>query len=186
MAARDFQAARALAQLPLPANPDGDMKSEGSLTRRIIALLNSDHAELSEAVRTFKRRHLGIYDVQMVAVLKSVLDGSPTAVAEKLNDLVNSYRRSVTHYDLMRYVDVTALALYELIQQFSPELVAEFDTSRKGPWDAEYVEWTRQVDDISEHYEVSSIPEVLRTHLLEFQPLEWGAWVRENWNQTEE
>ena len=183
MAARDFLAARRLEQLSLPAHPEGDMKSEGSLTRGVVALMNCDQSELSEAVRTFKRRYLSVYDVKLVAVLNAVLEGSPTEVAGKLNDLVNCYRKSVNRYEMMRYVDTTALGLYELIQQYSPVLVSEFDTTRKGPWDSEYFEWSRTIDDITIHYEVDSIPKALRPHLLEFHPLEWGASVRENWDQ---
>lgn len=183
-AARDFQAAREIVRLSIPKGPDGDLKSEESLTCGVVALMNSDREELSEAVRTFKRRHLGVYNVKMVALFKAVLEGSPTEVAEKLNDLVNSYRQSVRSFTLMRHVDVNAFGLYELIKQFSPELVSEFDTTRKGPWDAEYFQWSQQVDDISKHYEINSIPEVLSPHLLDFEPLEWGAWVRENWDQT--
>lgn len=159
------------------------MKSEGSLTRGVVALMNCDQSELSEAVRTFKRRYLSVYDVKLVAVLNAVLEGSPTEVAGKLNDLVNCYRKSVNRYEMMRYVDTTALGLYELIQQYSPVLVSEFDTTRKGPWDSEYFEWSRTIDDITIHYEVDSIPKALRPHLLEFHPLEWGASVRENWDQ---
>ena len=81
-------------------------------------------------------------------------------------------------------IDPHVHGLYELCQRFSPEVVQEFDTQRKLPWDREYYEWSSGIDDIKEFYDVDAIPEVMHPWLLKFEPMPWGIEVRNRWDSA--
>lgn len=61
-------------------------------------------------------------------------------------------------------------------------MVADFDVESKLPWDREYFTWSQDVDDLSVHYGVDSIPEVMRPFLLNFEPIPWGPDVLASWH----
>lgn len=181
IAARDFTAADHLAAISPPIVEKPDVRSYGAIFTGVRALMQRDRSLLRTAIGTFPKTDPA-YVKSFSTVLQAVADEAPADFATGLNRMLSAYRRYIYNDELYGLIDPHALGLYELCRRFSPTVVADFDVERKLPWDREYFTWSQDVDDLSVHYDVDSIPEVIWPYLLDFEPIPWGPDVLANWH----
>jgi len=146
----------------------------------IVALVHKDKALLDTAVNQFLKTDPA-YVKAIKSAIGAVASGSAVDFSTALNKMLSAYNRYMYGDELYCLIDPHAHGLYELCRRFSPDIVREFDVERKLPWDREYFEWLSTVDDISEHIDTAAIPEVMHPLIVTFQPIPWGAAVRERW-----
>jgi hypothetical protein len=79
-----------------------------------------------------------------------------------------------------RLVDPHAHGLFELCLQYRPGVATGFDTDRGLPWDSEYSQWLRTTADLSAHFEPESVPEDIRSALIDLGPLPWAEAFRQS------
>ena len=180
VAARDFEAAKHLASIYPPVIEKPSDLQYASIYTATIALLRQDRPLLESAVETFTKS-APAYVKAIKAVMLAVVSGSASGFAEGLNKMLSAYKRYMYGDDLYGLIDPHAHGLYELCYRFSPDVVHEFDTQRKLPWDCEYHAWSESVDHVSDHFDRDAIPELMHPLLLNFSPLPWGADVRKRW-----
>ncbi len=178
IAARDFTAAKHLADMAKL-----DHQPPAPILTGVTSLLRKDHHLLQSATVPSTKKDPA-YIKAIKSVLKAVADGSAADFANAMNEMLSAYRRYMFGDELYGLVDPHALGLYELCRRFDPLVVAEFDLGRKLPWDQEYHGWSQQIADISDHFNVTDVPETIGRFLFRFETIPWGKQVLANWHSA--
>ena len=181
IAARDFTAAEMLASLSTPVIANPNNRAYAAVFTGVCALLKADHQLLQDALKAFPKS-VPAYVKAIQSVLEAVANRSSKEFTEGMKKMLSAYRRYMFGDELYGLIDPHAMGLFELCRRYAPEVVADFDVAGNLPWDREYFLWTQQTNDIRDHFEVSSVPDVMRPYILDFKPIAWGQAVLANWN----
>lgn len=183
VAARDFEAANHLASTypPIIEKPL-DLQYSAQYTA-VVALLRQDRELLEQAIAKFKKTNPA-YIKAINGVMVAVASGSANDFAEAFKKMLSGYRQYMFGDELYGLIDPHAHGLFDLCRRFSPDVVKDFDTQRKLPWDREYFDWASRIDDIVCHFQIDKIPDIMRPLLLQFEPIPWGKDVLSRWHST--
>ena len=181
VAAHDFAVANRILDLSPPIIDKPNNRAYAAVFAGLHALVKRDGALLRQAVDQSKKGKPKAYVKAISLVLESAAESSAVLFAEGMNKMLSSYPKYMYGDEIYALVDPQAIGLYETCRLYSSDLVAEFDTGRKLPWDSEYYSWLQNCDNIADHLDHNAVPLELRPLLLELKLLEWGPSVRENW-----
>ena len=181
VAAHDFAVANRVLDLSPAVITKPNDRAYAAVFTGVYGLMRRDGHLLQHAVLEANKRKPAAYVKSINLVLEAVATESASLFATGMNNMLSCYPRYMYSDEVYRLVDPHAIGLYELCRSYSPQVVADFDTSRKLPWDQGYYEWLQTCDDITVHFEEDAVPEELRSLLIELEPLQWGAGVREKY-----
>ncbi len=181
VAAHDFAVANRILDLSPPMIDKPNNRAYAAVFAGLHALAKRDEALLRQAIDQSKKGKPKAYVKAISLVLESAAESSAALFAEGMNKMLSSYPKYVYGDEIYSLVDPHAIGLYETCRVYSSDLIAEFDTGRKLPWDSEYYSWLQSCDTIADHLDRNAVPLELRPLLLELKSLEWGPAVRANW-----
>jgi hypothetical protein len=183
-AAHDFGAIVRIVSWPEEAWQKPNNKDYALILDALIGLIRGDQKRLQQATTLMAKRKPSAYVKAIQQTLIAVAANSPEAFADSLEAMLKAYPRYMYNDDVYRLIDPHAIGLYELVRQHRPDVAKAFDTNHALPWDTGYYEWLQTCQDIAPYYERDRVPEVIRSHVVDLEPLAWGssfiATVREN------
>ncbi len=151
VAAHDFAVANRILDLSPPMIDKPNNRAYAAVFAGLHALAKRDEALLRQAIDQSKKGKPKAYVKAISLVLESAAESSAALFAEGLNKMLSSYPKYVYGDEIYSLVDPHAIGLYETCRVYSSDLVAEFDTGRKLPWDSEYYSWLQSCDTIADH-----------------------------------
>lgn len=173
-AAHDFAAVARIADLPPEALKKPNNPNYAHLLAALTGLIRGDGARLREAAVAMGKRRPPAYVKAAHRAVIAIADASPKSFADALGMMLKAYPKYVYDDEAYRMVDPHVTGLYELARLYRPEVVRDFDTGRPLPWDSGYHQWLLTCPDIARHFERERVPEAVRPHVVDLEPLAWG------------
>jgi hypothetical protein len=160
------------------------------LYNSLFAVLKHDWKYLRSLVPTLRERKPALWIGAMYPCLIGVAEGSPSLVAEGLNEMYRTCRRRDAHA-LEKTIYLEMHGMYELCRWVSPELVSEFDVNQPFPWDKAYCEFLRRCDEPAMNIHLETVSPVLHNWVTTLSTPYWwrpvdpeaGAEFQRQWNQ---
>ena len=145
-----------------------------ALTIAVIALRSHDEASLEGASVLLRKRKCYPYVGAVKSVLLGVQDKSPETVQAGFDVMFKKHKSYMFDTAEDAIIEPFALGLFELIRNYSPDLLSLFDFNRELPWDAEYATWRMAAPAVEEEYRKLKLPSFLIGPLVEMVDMDWA------------